>query len=635
MNDEDKSKGELIAELGELRGKVARLEGVEEELKQALEGLRRSKSSEKSSDDPTETDENLPVNTKAFHALMDNSPFGAFLKNDQGRLVYVNKQWKNRLNKTFRDVRDNPTDERRPGKTGTKLGEIDRTVLDSNEAVEFVETLPDKEGKPAYWWTQEFPIRDSSGRLFIGGIALNITESKRAEQELRKTKEELEALLNATSDAAHLIDTSGRVLALNQPSAERLGATVEEVRGKVLFDFFPPEIVESAKDNLRRIVKTGKPARFERDLGSRTFDTNLYPVFGAEGAVEGMAVFARDITETKLAAQSLQESEERYRKLAENSLTGIFIHQDDRAVYINPHLSAMTGYSPEEMSKLDLLEPIHPEDRAAVARIVRERAEGETGDSQHEVRLITKDGDIKWAVVMATRINYRGKPATIGNIADITHRKKAEQQIRIALDEKELLLREIHHRVKNNLQVMSSLLKLQSRRTGDKAQQVMLMEAENRVRSMALAHERMCESESLTDVNLLKYIVGLVNYISAAYDSSKREIKVETCVRDVSLGINTAVPLGFILNELLSNCFKHAFPDAPAGHVTISLKPIGAGQYELIVADDGVGMPQDIDHKSPTTLGLELVGIFADQLQAQIEVRVTGGTEFRIRFKEL
>jgi len=212
--------------------------------------------------------------------------------------------------------------------------------------------------------------------------------------------------------------------------------------------------------------------------------------------------------------------------------------------------------------------------------------------------------------------------------------KKAEAQIKASLIEKEVLLREIHHRVKNNLAVMQSMLRLQSRYARSTEFSRMLEDAQNRIMSMALAHELLYQSENLSDVNVGQYVGKLVHHLVASLSEVGGRVKITNEIQNLNLGIDIAVPLGFIITELISNCLKHAFPEERCGEISVSLQTVGDKEFELRVHDNGVGMAADIDTEHPSAMGLDLVRIFVSQLSGTMEILQEKGTDVRIRFRE-
>jgi two-component sensor histidine kinase len=205
---------------------------------------------------------------------------------------------------------------------------------------------------------------------------------------------------------------------------------------------------------------------------------------------------------------------------------------------------------------------------------------------------------------------------------------RSEQVVRASLREKEVLLKEIHHRVKNNLQVISSLLNLQARHLVDPAARDIFNESQNRVLSIALVHEKLYQSASLSHVNFGDYTAALLENLFYTYNTIDRRIAKVISV-DVDLPIDLAIPCGLIINELTTNSLKHAFPAGRPGTIRVLVEKRELGAIELIVADDGVGMPAGLDPRKTDSVGLDLVFIFAKQLHASVEVDRHGGTSFR------
>lgn len=214
-------------------------------------------------------------------------------------------------------------------------------------------------------------------------------------------------------------------------------------------------------------------------------------------------------------------------------------------------------------------------------------------------------------------------------------RKQAQERTVAALREKEVLLREIHHRVKNNLQVISSLLHLQAGCVPDPRAREILKESQNRVRSMAMVHEQLHRSRDLSRINFAEYIRNLVASLFCSYGIDSATVTLRLVVGDASFSIDTAIPCGLIIQELVSNSLKHAFPDGRPGEIRVELQRQPENAWVLIVADDGLGLPDQAAVTDGGSLGLRLVRILADQLEATVECISEKGTEFRITFSEL
>ena len=216
---------------------------------------------------------------------------------------------------------------------------------------------------------------------------------------------------------------------------------------------------------------------------------------------------------------------------------------------------------------------------------------------------------------------------------EIAERRRAEQRIQASLEEKEILLREIHHRVKNNLQTISSLISLQSKYTTDERFLDVSRESQNRIRSMLLVHEKLYRSDDLSKVDFLEYLRSLANSLFRSYSPDAVALQVEG--ERVFLGVDTAIPCALLVNELLSNSLKHAFPGGMRGMISIALHSGDDGKLELTVGDDGVGLPAGMDFRLCESLGTQLVHTLAHQLKADFEPRPGPGTNFKITFAEL
>ena len=357
------------------------------------------------------------------------------------------------------------------------------------------------------------------------------------------------------------------------------------------------------------------------------------------GPAVAQALEQRRLRIAKLQSEAaLRESEQRFRLLAENATDMISRSTPDGIyLYISPACHTLLGYTPEELVGCCAEQLSHAEDRAELGRVQTQLAES-AGTHTVTYRVRRKDGQFIWFETMgrAVRDAETGGVLEIEAVSrDITQRKQAEDRIKAALKEKELLLREIHHRVKNNLQVISSLLLLQSRHIKDVQARVMFKESQNRVRSMALIHEKLYRSTDLTRIDMSDYLYSLTPQLVHAAAVCTEDINLKITVENVFLGIDTAIPCGLIIHELVSNSLKHAFPLGQGGEIGIDLQSIGENKFALTVADNGVGFPASVDLCHAPSLGLQLVRALADQLGAAVELGGGVGTTFRFTFEEL
>jgi PAS domain S-box-containing protein len=332
----------------------------------------------------------------------------------------------------------------------------------------------------------------------------------------------------------------------------------------------------------------------------------------------------------------LGESERRYRSIFDLAAVGIaHVSLEGRFVRVNRRLCEIAGYTAEEMLELAFQDITHADDLEADLHLARRAIAGEIAEYSTERRFYRKDGSVVWVnLTVSLARDEDGRPLHfISVVEDITSRKDAERALQGSLKEKEVLLREIHHRVKNNMQVISSLLNLQSRGINDPALEKVFHESQTRVRAMAMIHEVLYESGDLAAIDLAAYVTKLARSLIRFYGAQADRIRLQVNAEAVSLGIDEIVPCGLVINELLSNSLKYAFPDGRRGKVEISARPTEAGEIVLVVCDDGIGLPPGLDIRKTETMGMGIVvGLVENQLGGRVELDRSDGTCFTIMF---
>lgn len=346
----------------------------------------------------------------------------------------------------------------------------------------------------------------------------------------------------------------------------------------------------------------------------------------------------KDITERINMEKALYESEEKYRTLFNANPDYVFLMGPDGKIKdVNEATTKIIGLSKEEIlgnTFLDFEMKLNCDVKHYMGKIAS-LLQGNQIDP-FEIEITDINCDKRWLNIFTSIIEKESSILYILIIArDITLEKKISKEIKDSLKEKEVLLQEIHHRVKNNMQIISSLLSLQTKYVDDEVSLDVLKESQNRVKSMALVHEKLYRSEDLTHINIYNYINNLVLDLFFSYGVLRDQITPLIDIEEIKLNIETAVPCGLIINELVSNVIKHAFPDKKGGKMWLSLYLMDDNQIKLIVADNGSGLPDDFNLDSSNSLGMQLVNSLVNQLDGSIKINRANGTEFNIQFKEL
>ena len=303
-----------------------------------------------------------------------------------------------------------------------------------------------------------------------------------------------------------------------------------------------------------------------------------------------------------------------------------------RVETFNAAAERMFGYAPGEISGKSVGALLSADATDAGAR--PEVKLDESIGSRREAAGRRKDGSSFPVELNVGEVNFAERRIFTLILRDITERKREEEKIRASLREKEILLKEIHHRVKNNLQIISSLLNLQSAHIRDPRALEVFKEGQGRVRSMALIHEKLYHSADLARVDFSEYIRNLAAYLFRSYEVSAGAVSLNVRAEGVLLPVDTAIPCGLIINELVSNSLKHAFPGETGGSINIRLRPAGAERLTLCVSDDGVGLPDGFDVRDTPSLGLQLVNTLARQLGGEVVVGDGAGSRFSITFRK-
>lgn len=338
-----------------------------------------------------------------------------------------------------------------------------------------------------------------------------------------------------------------------------------------------------------------------------------------------------------LAEQALDACERNLRVIADNTYDWEYWRAPDgKYLWVSPSCRSITGYSPEEftgeLAEARILHMVHPDDRHLWEEHLLEVDGEHPGHRELDLRIVTRAGETAWISHTCQPIfdedgRYLGRR---GCNRDITARKLAEDAIKASLAEKDVLLREIHHRVKNNLQIILSLLNLQESGIGNPDAIRILAESRARVMSMALIHDQLYRSRNLGSIDIGAYLDELLPRLISAF-KGKRDIALKLDVPPISLSLEQAIPFGLIVNELATNALKHAFPEGTRGEIAVSMG-LENDVVTLCVEDDGQGFSEHFDVETAASLGLKIVHLLAGQMRGMLCLESAVGASFRLQF---
>ncbi|MDQ1335327.1 MAG: hypothetical protein QG552_2277 [Thermodesulfobacteriota bacterium] len=608
----------------ELEQRVKELENVALERKRVEEALRESE--------------------ERYHSLFENMLEGfayyrmIFAEGWPQDLLYLD------VNKAFKQLMGSED------VVGRKITEVVPGIMEANPELLEICGRVVLTGKPERFEDYFEPLKAwlfisvySPEKGYCVAVFTNITERKQAEEALRRSEENFRHSLDDSPLGLRIVTARGETIYANRAILDIYGYdSLEELKSTPVEDRYTPEsFAEHRIRKEKRKRGDDDPSEYEISIVRKDGEVRHLKVFRKEILWDGerqFQVLYNDITERKQAEEALKKSEALYREAQTATHIG---HWELDPSIMTPTWSEeifhIFGLDPEESEpSFPLHEKItHPDDWDILnTAVTTSIAEGTPFDI--EFRIVCPDNAIRWMHARGyPRKDSQGRIERLfGTAQDITERKQAEEKTLASLREKEILLSEVHHRVKNNMQVISGLLDLQARLSGNPELSEILDETQRRIRSMALIHEKLYGSKDFARIDLAGYVRTLSQDLFQLYkiNPGKIDLIIQTD-GDVCVDINKAIPCGLILNELISNALKHAFPGDRQGELQIMIDDMKNTGIEIVVRDNGMGLPNDVDIHQPRSVGLYLVnGLATKQLDGQIEVRRGNGTEFQIKF---
>jgi PAS domain S-box-containing protein len=519
---------------------------------------------------------------------------------------------------------------------------INRAIIESAKTLKHYDVehrIVTPEGEIKWTHTVMMPHRLSKEETLWNGFIFETTEQRLAQQALEESERKYRELVENINDVIYSLNRDGVVTYVSPVVESLYGYSPSDIIGHNFAQF----IYEDDRERVIEGVGRSLAGIFEEDSIEfriltksgevRWLIASEVAIYDDSGNIIGTRGVMSDITDRKNAEEALEESERRYRSIFDNIQDVYYETSPDGIILeISPSVELISKYRREELIGKSLYEIyVQPEERE---QLQESKRASDDRVSDYEIRLKDKDGSIRYCSINSRvmRDEDGENIKNLGSLRDITERKMMEKAIKDSLKEKEMLLMEVHHRVKNNMQIISSLLNLQSKYIRDKRDLDLFRNSQNRVRSMALVHEMLYKSEDLARIDFAKYIKELTYQLFRSYKVNFNSIKLTIDVEDIPLGVDTAIPCALIINEIVSNSLKYAFHEKKSGEIKIEFHKGKNQKHTLMVSDDGVGLPGKADISERESLGLSLVNTLTGQLRGDIKIDSNGGTKYTIEF---
>lgn len=460
-------------------------------------------------------------------------------------------------------------------------------------------------------------------------------------QKLRRKNEQLqifEKVIASTNNGVIIADKGEKhnpILFANKAFQEITGYSEGEILGRDCRFLQNDDRNQEGVRSLRQSIEKGESdhqlvRNYTKDGDLFWNEVSIAPIKNEEGEITHFVGIQNDLTQLMKTRQKL-EHEKNYIQAVMQSLPGFFymLNEDLNFVKWNKNINKILGYKDQEIAEMNPIQFFREEDHQWIKEQIQEVFEH--GSAQMEAKIQTKNGELLDYFFFAKRIRLNKQTYLIGSGVNIADRIRIEQQLKESVREKEVLLQEIHHRVKNNLAVVSGLLQIQRFNSIDENLCSLLMASEMRIKTMALIHEKLYRAKSLSSITFEDYIRDLISTVKEALNVSQN-ISVNFRCSDIELNVNQAVPCALIINEMLSNAFKHAFKGEEKGTLSIIIRKEN-DEISVTIADNGNGLPDDFQISNQTSMGFTIITTLLNQLKADLTIDSANGTSFSFSFQ--
>jgi PAS domain S-box-containing protein len=475
------------------------------------------------------------------------------------------------------------------------------------------------------------------GKPAVLAIIRDITERKKLQDEIISKAIFLDNLFESGPEPVALLSPDGKVIRVNKEFTKLFGYSSDEIKGQNIDDILAKEAFYQEATQLTSRTKKGERIRVVTKRYKKDGSLVDVEIIGSPITIDGKMIakftIYRDISEKIKAEKEIKKREERYRAIFEGSRDAIFIADENaRFVEVNQAACELTGYTKEELLKMRIPDLHEETDLHAYKRYFHRIMNGESILS--EAKIIRKNRTKVDTEFSNKRIFLEGIPYMHTVARDISEWKRDKEKIKASLREKDIMLQEIHHRVKNNMQIIISLMRIQARSIKSPTFTKYLQALQERVYSMSLIHDHFYKKQEFDKINIASYIKELTNHLF--YISSKKEdqIKINLDLEEILLDLNKAVPFGMLVNEIVTNVLKHAFPGRKKGELSLRLYRDGNKKIHFLVNDNGIGLPKKVNVENPSTMGFQLIRDLTQQLDGEIQIESNRGTKIKVIFPE-